>query len=77
MFGPFGVGQLNCAGQFLADYEGTVVVAEIWRRFRVTLACAEDEVRNCTMFVDTPRVAWEGGYVGLPVFIEERKRTEL
>ena len=38
MFAPFGVGQLNCARQFDVDYEGTVVVAEIWRRFRVKLA---------------------------------------
>lgn len=39
------------------------------------LACAEDGVRNCTRFADTPRVVWEGG-VGLAVFIEERRRTE-
>lgn len=25
MFAPFGVGQLNSAGQFLADYEETLV----------------------------------------------------
>lgn len=41
---PFALGMRNCLGQFLADYEGVLILAELFRRFTFTLGCKREEV---------------------------------
>lgn len=72
---PFGIGSVSCPGRFLADYEGKAVLAECMRRFRFELGCRREEVKICSFFVDSARVASkEGGELdmGLPVRLERR-----
>lgn len=73
-FNPFSLGQMNCAGRFLANYEGPLLLAEIFRRFRLRLACDRKAVQNRTLFIDTPKfVSSNGGCeTGIPVFVDLR-----
>lgn len=41
---PFGAGPRSCAGSFFADYEGVLILAEIYRRFNFELACEPEEI---------------------------------
>lgn len=72
---PFGIGQRNCAGRFLADYESILALAELHRKFRLTLACDPSDVKLHSMTVDTPRVLDKksGILSGVPVFVEVRR----
>lgn len=72
---PFGVGQFSCAGRFLADYEGPLILAELHRRFKFALACEPSEVKNFTSFVDTPRYTNKetGVEMGVPVRVQLRE----
>lgn len=71
---PFGIGELGCAGRFLADYEGPLILAEMHRRFKFTLGCEPSDVKVFTYFVDTPKYVNKdsGVETGLPVFVELR-----
>eukprot|EP00177_Eucheuma_denticulatum_P001827 GFKZ01003265.1.p1 GENE.GFKZ01003265.1~~GFKZ01003265.1.p1 ORF type:complete len:495 (-),score=58.15 GFKZ01003265.1:300-1784(-) len=54
-FLPYAMGEFSCIGKFLAEYEGPLLLAEIYRRFDFELACAADEVVNCSMMSEMPR----------------------
>lgn len=54
-FLPYAMGQFSCIGKFLAEYEGPLLLAEIYRRFDFELACRPDEVVNCSMMSEMPR----------------------
>lgn len=73
-FVPFGIGTFSCPGRFLADYEGPLMLAEMHRRFKFTLACRPDEVQSCTAFVESPRYINKAKNIdmGLPLRIERR-----
>lgn len=75
LFIPFGLGPHTCPGNFLADHEGALIMAELFRRFRFTLACRPGEVRASTTFVETP-VAEIGERVGVqksvPFYVQLR-----
>lgn len=68
---PFGIGPIGCAGQFLADYEGPLILAELHRRFEFTLACKPKEVKNMCAFVETPKYVDKetGKEMGIPVHV--------
>lgn len=51
---PYGLGPHSCPGSFLADHEGSLVIAELFRRFQFTLACRPDQVKTSTTFVESP-----------------------
>lgn len=72
---PFGIGGLSCPGRFLADFEGPLVLAELFRRFDFELACEKDKVITHSFFVDSARVLDSKGGVsegGLPVRVFSR-----
>lgn len=75
---PFGVGTFSCPGRFLADYEGPLILAELHRRFKFTLACKPEEIRSCTAFVETPQYIGKsmnigrGTTMGVPVRLQQR-----
>lgn len=71
---PFGIGPIGCAGRFLADYEGPLILAELRRRFEFTLACKPEEVKNMAVFVDTPRYIdrERGMEMGVPIHVRIR-----
>lgn len=52
---PFGVGTFACLGKFLADYEGPLLIAELYRRFLIELDCKPKEVVTRSGFVETAR----------------------
>lgn len=54
-FLPFGVGDYSCIGRFLVDFEGPLILAELIRRFRFSLACKPEEIVLSSDFVDGPR----------------------
>lgn len=74
-YNPFGMGQLNCAGRFLAEYEGPLVLAEMHRRFKFTLACNPSEVKNFSTIVETPRFVDKetGANSGVPMLVARRQ----
>lgn len=73
---PFSSGQRSCIGKFLADHEGVLILAELYRRFQFTLACAQNEVISSTAWLEEPRYASVDGrapdVVGVPVHIKRR-----
>lgn len=75
---PFGKGSLSCAGTFLANYEGVLILAELYRKFKIELACDAEDVVTCTLFVDVAKSASvKGGKLdrGMPVRIALREQT--
>lgn len=52
---PFSAGAKNCAGQAFADYEGVLVVAELFRTFEFELACEPEEVISMVSWVAVGR----------------------
>lgn len=72
---PFSIGPRNCAGRFLADYEGLLILAELYRRFKLTLACDPHSVISSSGWVENPRFASGASKdldMGVPVRIELR-----
>lgn len=72
---PYSAGIRSCLGQFLAEYEGMLVLTELLRRFRFSLACEPSEV------VSTYAVAVVGRYsskkdgildMGIPFHVQLR-----
>lgn len=75
---PFGVGGHNCAGQFLSEYEGVLVLAELYRRFDIDLGCKREEVIAQSGFVEVGMYAsGKDGRLnmGIPIVIRERETT--
>lgn len=52
---PFSVGARNCAGQAFADYEGVLVVAELFRLFDLQLGCEPEDIVATTSWVKVAR----------------------
>lgn len=73
-FLTFGLGPHNCPGRFLADYQGPLILAELYRRFEFKLACAPEEICSSTTFVESPtyRNPKTRVNMGLPVQIQTR-----
>lgn len=73
-FVPFGVGAFSCPGRFLADYEGPLILAEMHRRFKFSLACSPGEIQSCTAFVESPRYINQEKTIdmGVPLRIQRR-----
>lgn len=73
-FVPFGIGQWNCAGRFLADYEGILILAEMHRQFKFTLACSPCDVKNYSLTVDSARFLDIGSGLDkhVPMYVELR-----
>lgn len=74
-FLPYGKGEWNCLGMFLAEFEGPLILAEMLRRFQVELACGIDEVVNCSLMSELPRTRSKpGGKLdrGVPVRVRRR-----
>lgn len=74
-FVPFALGAHSCAGRFLADYEGPLILAELFRRFKFRLGCERNEVVSCSAFVESARTASKpGGPLdrGVPLLVELR-----
>lgn len=69
---PFGAGELSCAGRFLADYEGPLIIAEIYRRFKFELACRPEEVKRRSQFIDTPQYVRGEVEGGVPIEVHLR-----
>lgn len=72
---PFSVGPKNCAGQFLADFEGILILAELFRRFDMQLAVDPKDLHSCTGWVQSPKFSSvKGGDLdlGLPVRLRRR-----
>lgn len=68
---PFSLGPHNCPGRFLADYEAALILAELLRRFRFSLACTPEQIMTYTTFVDSPKYVNEKGEVmGVPVRVQ-------
>lgn len=67
----FGMRPRACPGRFLADYEGPLILAELFRRFQFKLACEPGEIVGETAFVDSPRCTskkFKDG-MGVPVYV--------
>lgn len=72
---PFSAGVRNCAGQFFAEYEGLLILAELFRRFDISLACEPTEVVKATGFVQGGRYSSKkNGHfdMGIPLRIKIR-----
>lgn len=54
---PFSLGAANCAGQFFANYEGVLILAELLRRFHFRLACDPKDVFPCASWVNVGRIS--------------------
>lgn len=69
---PFSLGQHNCPGRFLADYEAALILAELLRRFKFSLACTPEQIVTCTTFVELPKYVNEKGEIimGVPVRVQ-------
>lgn len=52
---PFAAGPYSCPGRHLANYEGPLIIAELFRRFTFELATDMVEVVSKTSFVEMPR----------------------
>lgn len=63
----FSIGQRACAGRFLADYEGILILAEIHRQFELTLACKPEEVECTSGYVESARTCIDGSDFGFGV----------
>lgn len=71
----FSVGRKNCAGRFLADYEGVLILAQLYKHFDISLACKPEEVVSCTGWVECARSSVDGSDLecGVPVRIQLRQ----
>lgn len=71
---PFSLGARNCPGRFLADHEGALILAELYRRFNFSLACDPDDIITCCGWVKHARTsaAFRDVGVGLPVRVSQK-----
>lgn len=72
---PFGHGPKSCAGRHLAEYEGIVLLIELFRKFEFHLPCRPDEVVMRSGWTDAGRYSSkvDGDYdMGIPVIVKLR-----
>lgn len=73
---PFGIGQMACAGQFLANYEAPLILGELYRRFSFELDCEPDEIYTSSSFVERAKCSRGDGDLTLPVKVRMRMQSE-
>lgn len=71
---PFGAGGYSCVGKFLADYEGPLILAELCRRFSFQLGCKPDDIKTCSLFVDSAKYVVGNEERGVPFLVSRRVR---
>lgn len=71
---PFGAGIFSCPGKFLADYEGPLIIAELYRRFSFELDCRPEEVVTRTCLVETARCTRGNEETGVPFKVRKKVR---
>lgn len=59
-YAPFSVGPANCAGQFFANFEGVLVLAELLRKFQFHMDCPPENVVPYVSWVLVSRVSSKG-----------------
>ena len=74
---PFSAGIANCAGEFLANLEGPLLIAAIYRQFEFDLACSPDQVVSSTEWLQQPKASCPAAGVtectwGMPVRVRRR-----
>lgn len=72
---PFGMSAHSCAGQFFAEHEGMLVLAEMMRRFELHLDCDASEILSCSGFVETAKFSSKRDGVfdmGVPIIATPR-----
>ena len=72
---PFSMGPRGCAGRFLADYEGAILLTELFRRFEFELACKPSEVVSRTAWAQSGRYSSKGDGnfdMGIPMNVKLR-----
>lgn len=75
---PFSVGQKNCPGSFLADFEGVLMLAELFRGHLVELAVPHDEVVLVAGWANSPQTQDPSGPPGnlsrgVPIRVKRRQ----
>lgn len=72
---PFGLGPANCAGKFVADHEGILILTEIHRRFRFRLSCDPQKVVSCSGWAESARSpSTPGGDLDMGVQVQVQMR---
>lgn len=79
-FVPFSIGPENCAGTFLADFEGILLLATLFHTYRVRLAVPADAVRMVLNWSVRPGCDDPAGPPGnlrwgVPVLLQPRAAT--
>lgn len=72
---PFGLGPKSCPGKHLAEYEGMVLLIELFRKFQFQLPCKPDEVVKRSGWTDAGRYSSkrdENYDMGIPVIVKMR-----
>lgn len=72
---PFSIGPTNCAGQFFADYEGVLILAELFRRFKFSPGCEAHEVVMTSGWLEVGRYSSKKGGkldMGIPLRVQCR-----
>lgn len=74
-FIPFSIGPLACPGKFFVNYEGPLILAELFRRFTFDLATKESDVVSISTFVEMARSPSKtGGKLDSGVQVRIRQR---
>lgn len=74
-FVPFGMGGYSCIGKFMARFEALALVAILFSRYKIRLACKPDEVQHYAAVTLRPKtncVGQDGKPMGLPVTFQRR-----
>lgn len=75
-FIPFSTGPNRCPGSFFADYEGVLILVEMYRRFNFELACNSEEIVALFDFVQCLKYCDKDSGVtdiGIPVKVSNRR----
>lgn len=54
-FVPFSCGPERCPGQFLADFEGVIILATLYRNFDIELSCPREKIVGISDWTERPR----------------------
>lgn len=69
---PFSIGPRNCVGQFVAKFEALIVVAILYSRYEIRLACEPNATREFHAVTLKPRTYMDERKAGLPVTVRRR-----
>lgn len=72
---PYSLGPRNCAGRFLAEYEGVFILAELHRRFEFSLACNPEDIKTCFGWVEHARNTPSDRDVGPGLLVRIKSRA--